>query len=258
MKRFETFGEYMFSLLFAPLKKGRRAVNQLGVFFRVVGRIFDGMKRDAFRIREEASIATASPVMLPVHGQDRDMPRLEGEDIEAYRGRLSMKGIISEWGGTRQGILYALASLGYMQSDVQPFSLQNPERWAEFIVYMGKGNGRAVRDLVIVYQEIMRVKQASSKLAYLVYTDNAPIDCALRFGTVTASYLEIAINNADDLILVRDREFDLPLSLAPVVSSYSEYVLNRADDLILVRDRDFDVELRLAPIISSYREEQIQ
>ena len=37
MKQFETFGEYMFDLLFAPLKKGRKTVNQLRIFFKVMG-----------------------------------------------------------------------------------------------------------------------------------------------------------------------------------------------------------------------------
>ena len=112
MKRFDTFGEYMFDLLFAPLKKGKRAVNQFYIFFKVVGRIFDGMKADVFRVRDESNIVSASPVMLPVHGQDRNMPRLEGEDVESYRTRLAMKGVISERGGLKSGILYVLTALG--------------------------------------------------------------------------------------------------------------------------------------------------
>lgn len=144
MKRFDTFGAYMFDLLFAPLKRGKRAANQFFIFFKVIGRIFDGMKKDAFRLRDELNVATASPVMLPVHGQDRDMPRLEGESIENYRARLSMKGIISEWGGTKSGILYALTSLGYEQSTIEPFSYQDPERWAEFIVFL-KGSKQSGR-----------------------------------------------------------------------------------------------------------------
>ena len=36
MKQFETFGEYMFDLLFAPLKKGRKTVNQLRIFWRPI------------------------------------------------------------------------------------------------------------------------------------------------------------------------------------------------------------------------------
>lgn len=78
MKRFDKFGDYMFDLLPAPLKKGARAVNQFLIFFRVVGREFDQIKEDAFRVREEANVATASPAMLSVHGQDRDTRRPSG------------------------------------------------------------------------------------------------------------------------------------------------------------------------------------
>ena len=53
MKRFETFGEYMFDLLFAPLKKGRREINQFLLFFQVAGREFDRVKQAFFRVREE-------------------------------------------------------------------------------------------------------------------------------------------------------------------------------------------------------------
>ena len=98
MKRYDNFGDYMFDLLFAPLKKGKEVANQFRIFFRVIGKDFDDVKKAFFRVRDEANVVSASPVMLPVHGQDRDMPRLEGEDVEAYRTRLSMKGLISEWG----------------------------------------------------------------------------------------------------------------------------------------------------------------
>lgn len=129
MKRFDTFGEYMFDLLFAPLKKGRKTVNQLCIFFKAVGREFDDLKAAIFRVRNEANVASCSEVMLPVHGQDRDMPRLEGEDAEAYRTRLSMKGIISQWSGTRRGVLYALTALGYDRSRIELFADQDAERW---------------------------------------------------------------------------------------------------------------------------------
>ena len=159
MKRFDTFGAYMFDLLFAPLKRGKRAANQFFIFFKVIGRIFDGMKKDAFRLRDELNVATASPVMLPVHGQDRDMPRLEGESVENYRARLSMKGIISEWGGTKSGILYALTSLGYEQSTIEPFSYQDPERWAEFIVFLKGSKQSGVNNLAVIDAEVRKVKE---------------------------------------------------------------------------------------------------
>lgn len=166
MKRFDSFGAYMFDLLFAPLKKGRRAVNQFAIFFRVVGREFDDLKAAIFRVRAEANVASASEVMLPVHGQDRDMPRLMGETAEAYRTRLSMKGIISEWGGTKRGILYALSALGYEHSYLEPLCYQDPDRWAEFIVFLGGKYPSGVNDIDIIHKEIARVKEGSSRVAY--------------------------------------------------------------------------------------------
>ena len=168
MKRFDTFGEYMFDLLFAPLKKGRRAVNQFSIFFRVVGREFDDLKTTVFRVRNEANVASASAVMLPVHGQDREMPRLNSETDEGYRTRLSMKGIIASRAGTAQGIQYALAALGYEHARVEPCSMQDPERWAEFIVHLGFGNANAATDFSVLYSEVQKVKEGSSKLAYFV------------------------------------------------------------------------------------------
>ena len=44
MKQFDQFGDYMFDLLFAPLKRGKRAVNQFHIFFKVIGREFDDIK----------------------------------------------------------------------------------------------------------------------------------------------------------------------------------------------------------------------
>lgn len=170
MKQYDGFGEYMFDLLFAPLKKGKRAANQFYIFFKVIGRVFDGLKEDALRVRDETNVATASPIMLPVHGQDRNMPRLTGEDIEAYRTRLAMKGIISEWSGTRKGVLYVLTALGYEQARIESVGPQDPEHWAEFIADLGVGNANAVRDVGKIYDEIQAVKEGSSRLAGLIIT----------------------------------------------------------------------------------------
>lgn len=166
MKQFETFGEYMFDLLFAPLKKGRKTVNQLRIFFKVMGREFDDLKAAIFRVRSEANVASCSEVMLPVHGQDRDMPRLEGEDAEAYRTRLSMKGIISQWSGTRRGVLYALTALGYDRSRIELFADQDAERWAEFIIFLNSSKPSGVTNLSVIDGQVRKVKEGSSKPAY--------------------------------------------------------------------------------------------
>ena len=161
MKQFETFGEYMFDLLFAPLKKGRKTVNQLRIFFKVMGREFDDLKAAIFRVRSEANVASCSEVMLPVHGQDRDMPRLEGEDAEAYRTRLSMKGIISQWSGTRRGVLYALTALGYDRSRIELFADQDAERWAEFIIFLNSSKPSGVTNLSVIDGQVRKVKAVS-------------------------------------------------------------------------------------------------
>ncbi|HWS42608.1 MAG TPA: hypothetical protein VN421_05920 [Pseudoflavonifractor sp.] len=164
MTPFNTFGEYMFDLLFAPLRKGKKSVNQFFIFFKVIGRIFDGMKADIFRVRNEANVVTASPIMLPVHGQDRDMPRLQGEDIEAYRTRLAMKGIISEWGGTKEGVVLAVKALGYTDVSVEPLYLTDSSRWAEAVVWFS-GGSFVITDNDVILKEINKVKPGSAKLS---------------------------------------------------------------------------------------------
>ena len=95
MKQFETFGEYMFDLLFAPLKKGRKTVNQLCIFFKVMGREFDDLKAAIFRVRSEANVASCSEVMLPVHGQDRDMPATTAAGLNCSPIRMRSAGLSS-------------------------------------------------------------------------------------------------------------------------------------------------------------------
>lgn len=157
----------MFDLLFAPLKQGKQAVNQFFIFFKVVGREFDDMKEILFRVRDEANVVSASPPMLAVHGQDRDMPRLSGEDDETYRMRLAMKGLISEWGGTIKGILYALAALGYQDCAIDPLVYTDPARWAEFLVSIRMGLDDTGPNTGLIRKVVRDVKQASSKDNYL-------------------------------------------------------------------------------------------
>ena len=187
MKQYDRFGEYMFDLLFAPLKKGKRTVNQLYIFFKVIGRVFDGLKEDALRVRDETNVATASPAMLPVHGQDRNMPRLAGESVEGYRTRLAMKGIIAEKGGLKEGILYALAALGYEQSTVEPAFLQDQEHWAEFIIHLKNSKQSGVNDLDTIIAEVNKVKEGSSKL-YEMQLASTPMSTTAYYAGAFASY----------------------------------------------------------------------
>lgn len=203
MKQYDRFGEYMFDLLFAPLKKGKRAVNQLYIFFKVIGRVFDGLKEDSLRVRDETNVATASPVMLPVHGQDRNMPRLAGESVEAYRTRLAMKGIISKWSGTKQGILYVLTALGYKQGRIDPVYKQHQEHWAEFTIDLGIGDKKAVRDFDKIVTEVNKVKEASSRLVCIA-VPQAPLSTVLRFGGTLSPAVSMPIPEAKDVLRFED------------------------------------------------------
>jgi len=197
MKRFGTFGEYMFDLLFGPLKKGKRAVNQFFIFFKVIGRQFDEVKRAFFRAREEANVVSCSEIMLPIHGQDRDMPRLAGESVEAYRTRLAMKGIISKWSGTKQGILYVLTALGYKQGRIEPAYKKHQEHWAEFTIDLGIGTEKAVRDFDKIVAEVNKVKEASSRLVCIA-VPQTPSSTVLRFGGMLSPTFSMPVPELED------------------------------------------------------------
>ena len=83
-----------------------------------------------------------------------------------------MKGIIAEWGGTKAGIMYALTSLGYEQSYIEPFSLQDPDRWAEFMVFLRGSQQSGVYDLAVIDAQVNKVKEGSSRAAYGTETGN--------------------------------------------------------------------------------------
>lgn len=131
---FEKFGDYMFFLLNAPLKKLKNGRNQMKLFFAVTGKLFDGMMDDIFRFRRQKMISTAEPTMLEVIGQDRDMYQIQGEGERQYRHRLQMKAVIAEMAGTQEGLKLALELLGYPECSIEPLYKTNRSRWAEIYI----------------------------------------------------------------------------------------------------------------------------
>ena len=159
-----TFGEYMFSLLMSPLRRASKAVNQWRIFFKVVGRLFDGAKQDFFRARSESLIISCSEVMLPVHGQDRNMPRLKGESAERYRLRLLLKFNISVEAGTDNAIRYIAKGFGY--DNVEISKDEDPEKWAEATVAF-VGGALVIDDRDLLLQELNKTKRARTRLNLL-------------------------------------------------------------------------------------------
>lgn len=155
------FGEYMYSLLFAPLRQGKKVLNQFYIFCQVAGRSFDRVKEAFLRVREESSVLTCSTAMLPVHGADRDMPRLRGETLENYRVRLALKGLISKHAGTNNGIYYLARGFGYDNVNVVPGD--KPSHWAEATVWLIGGN-IVLADRELLLRELDKIKPARTVL----------------------------------------------------------------------------------------------
>ena len=109
----ENFIEYMWYLLTTPLKKLKKALNKWYILCRVFGKRFDEAKEDILRARDEGMVATCSHEMLPVHGADRRLTRYEGEHPENFRSRIAMYEEICKLGGTNEGVLLAVRTLGY-------------------------------------------------------------------------------------------------------------------------------------------------
>lgn len=177
---FDNFGDYMFSLLFGPLLRAKKAINQFYLFFKVIGKLFDGVKAAIFTVREESMIITASETMLTVHGRDREMLRLKGEGVEGYRRRLSMKAIVAEQAGTNEGVILAIKALGYENVRIDPMYLTDPTRWAEATAWISGGDF-IISDRDIIQAEINKVKPASAKIS-LAQEQN--YDCTSYWGGV--------------------------------------------------------------------------
>lgn len=166
----DEFGEYIQYLLPAVLKR-KKQKNQLLLFCKVLGFVFDDIKTALFRLREESMLETCSDCMLEVAGQDRDMNQMKGETYESYRRRLMMKAQIAEMAGTLKGIQYALESVGYSNCRIEPLWKTDPDRWAEVNINFltASVDEDNTIDFRCIVAEVMKVKQASTLPHYIFF-----------------------------------------------------------------------------------------
>ncbi len=176
---YDNFKDYMYYLLHKPLK-----TNTLYKLFTVLGAEIDEVKETIFRVREQSNILTATGKYLDLHGKDRDMYRYKNEDDESFRERLIYKFIISQKAGTLRGLELVLKSLGYDDANIKALYLEDGTKWAEFYINLNAGDKRVtLQDLDIVHNEIIKVKQASSKPNY--YAENKlDVDNSLVYGAI--------------------------------------------------------------------------
>lgn len=175
----ENFIEYMWYLLTTPLKKLKKALNKWYVICKVFGRRFDEAKEDILRARDEGMVATCSHEMLPVHAEDRKMARYPGEADENFRIRIANYTEVCRLGGTDQGVILAVKSLGYANVAKMTATEHTGDsgRWAEFyvVIAMSVEDAHPV-GFDVVKKQVRSTKEVGAKdnysMAYHALLDN--------------------------------------------------------------------------------------
>lgn len=165
----ESFIEYMWYLFTTPFKKARKSVNKWFILCRVFGKRLDEAKEGILRARDEGMAATCCPEMLPVHGAERQLTRYAGELAENYRSRIAMYEDICMLGGTNEGVLLAVKTLGYRRPAVMTAKdyCGDTERWAEFyiIIIMELDEEHPISNQILKKQ-VRKVKEVGAKDNY--------------------------------------------------------------------------------------------
>lgn len=183
------YAQYMIYLLHAPFKKAKKEFNDWKNLMVILGRHIAPVKEYIFLIREETAIET-SQKSLDLLAKGMRMARYQNETDEQFRRRLLAKRKVSEMAGTKEGILYALKSLGYENAEVLPVpptslkrnqwdgkirwngrakwmpSGKEEKRWAEFMVVLPTENPHSLNNFEILKSEVLKIKQASSLPVY--------------------------------------------------------------------------------------------
>ena len=201
----ENFIQYMWYLVTTPLKKLKKALNKWYILCKVFGRRLDETKEDILRARDEGMVATCSHEMLPVHGADRRLTRYEGEHPENYRSRIAMYDELCKLGGTNEGVLLAVRTLGYeaprlvrandLMGDAQG------ERWAEFYIIIELDADRKLPIRFSILQKTVRKwKEVGAKDNYFFIFDTSGPACGIE-GSCRA----ILIAQWENLIMGKNR-----------------------------------------------------
>ena len=198
------FGEYMYYLLSTPYKQIRKGKNQWYLYFRVIGKLFDGNKAVFQLVRKESMVQTASLLMLPEHGLDRNLTRYEGESWESFRNRIMMYADTCRLGGTEIGTLQAVKTLGFTDVKMVPcYQIDgNLDRWAEFYVVISQdADDNFYIGYNIIRREVRAVKKVSAKDNYLFqFTESTEHEIATESGIQFKSFF-YPRNNQELLLL---------------------------------------------------------
>lgn len=162
---FDKFCDYMYYLLTSPFKRVKKALNQWYILFQVLGRRFDDAMESIYSAREQTMLATCNPEMLPVHAADRKMKRYVGEMDENFRIRIANFVQIQKLGGSDDGVLLAVRTLGFDDVSIIKAKIlkQDAERWAEFYVIIRiDPDGELPVGYDILKKQVRRVKYVTA------------------------------------------------------------------------------------------------
>lgn len=132
----DNFRDYIYYLLWSPLKKIEKGKNAWYKLAKVYGSLFDKAKAAILKAREETMVATCSSAMLQVHADERRLTRYTDETDENYRRRIATYPEVCRLGGTDQGVKLAVKALGYDRVEIKTIKefYGDFDRWAEFLV----------------------------------------------------------------------------------------------------------------------------
>lgn len=166
---FEKFADYMYYLLTAPFKKIKKSKNQWYILMKVLGRRFDQVLDEIYMAREQTAVATCEPELLQYHANDRGITRYSGETDENFRVRIANYTEILKLGGTDEGVMLAVRSLGFENAWLIAAKTYTGDetRWAEFYILL-LFDIDAIPDisLEILRKQVRKVKEVGAKDNY--------------------------------------------------------------------------------------------
>lgn len=182
---YEKFCDYMFYLLTSPFKKVKKTVNQWYILFKVLGKRFDDAMESLYNAQEQTMIATCEPLLLQIHADERKMKRYAGEEDENFRKRITNCAEVLRLGGSDEGVLLAIKTLGYSNPEIVKANVftgrceydengklyvvdeSKEDRWAEFyvLIQMSVDDPHPI-SIEVLKKEVRKVKTVGAKDNY--------------------------------------------------------------------------------------------
>lgn len=130
--------------------------------------------------------------MLMQIGRERGLGRYENEDIENYRRRIALYPEVCRLGGTNEGIILAVKSLGYTDVDIVPARVMenSTEHWAEFYVLITMGSEPHPIGFNVLANEVRKKKEVGAKDNYKFVTQN-PSDIIVGTSMIMVTHIKM-------------------------------------------------------------------